>query len=56
MKRKILAFLLAACAAFSLLTLPAAAEADTGVVQTVRAMRIGINQREIISLGRELPC
>lgn len=40
MKRKILAILLAACAAFSLLTLPAAAEADTGVVQTVRAMGI----------------
>jgi len=40
MKQKILAILLAACAAFSLLTLPAAAEADTGVVQTVRAMGI----------------
>lgn len=40
MKKKVLAFILAVCAAFSLMAVPAAAEADTGVVQTVRALGI----------------
>lgn len=43
MKRRILALALAVCAALSLLTLPAgaaAADQDTGVVQTIRALGI----------------
>lgn len=40
MKRKFLAFVLAMCTVFSVLTLPAAADTDTGVTQTVRALGI----------------